>query len=98
MKKKENQKRHFMDKVLRVPEEVANGQLKITILGFEKMLIENYIAILEYQDFYIRLKTKMGILNINGFQMAISELNSEDIIVTGMIDSVDFEKNEEIID
>ena len=33
------------------------------------MMIENYKAILEYQDFYIRLSTEIGILNINGFNL-----------------------------
>ena len=67
MKKQKNKKERILDRLLDVPEEVASGEPKITILSFKKMLLENYIAILEYQDFYIRVKTKIGIININGF-------------------------------
>ena len=53
MKKKQSR----LDRLLDVPLEVSSKMPKITILGFEKMSIENYQAILEYQDIYIRIKT-----------------------------------------
>lgn len=92
MKKK---KEKILDRLLEVPEEVANREIKLTILGFKKMLIENYKAILEYQDFYIRISTEQGIININGFNLKLNEMTSDDIMVIGDIDSVDFEKFEE---
>lgn len=95
MKQSKTRRIKLIDKMLSVPEEVASDQTKITILGFEEMLIENYSAILEYQDFYIRIKTKIGIININGFQMTINELNSDDMMVKGYIDSIDFESKED---
>ena len=55
------------------------------------MLIENYKAILEYQDFYIRLSTEIGILNVNGFQLNLKEMTTDDLLITGKIDSIDFE-------
>ena len=59
------------------------------------MLIENYKVILEYQDFYIRINTYIGIININGFNLKLSEMTSDDIMISGDIDSIDFEKTEE---
>ena len=93
MRKKKKEK--ILDRLLEVPEEVANREIKLTILGFKKMLIENYKAILEYQDFYIRISTEQGIININGFNLKLNEMTSDDIMVIGDIDSVDFEKFEE---
>ena len=58
------------------------------------MLIENYKVILEYQDFYIRINTQIGIININGFNLKLNEMTSDDIMVIGDIDSIDFEKIE----
>ena len=58
------------------------------------MLIENYKVILEYQDIYIRIKTYIGILNINGFNLKLGEMTSDDIVITGDIETVDFEKLE----
>ena len=85
-----------IDKVLEVPDEIALNTPKITISNFEQMLIENYKGILEYQDFYIRIKTSIGIININGFNMTLEEMTTDDIIVKGNIENVDFESIEDI--
>ena len=55
------------------------------------MLIENYKGILEYQDFYIRISTHIGILNINGYDLYLEEMTTDDLLVTGKIESIDFE-------
>lgn len=93
MKKKKKTK--VLDRILEVPKELYTNEPKITIAGFNQMLIENYKVILEYQDFYIRISTHIGIININGFNLKLNEMTSDDIMVMGEIDSIDFEKNEE---
>ncbi len=50
------------------------------------MLIENYKGILEYQDFYIRISTHIGILNINGYDLYLEEMTTDDLLVTGKIE------------
>ena len=80
-----------VDKLLDIPQEVSTNIPKITILGFEKMLIENYKAILEYQEFYIRISTHIGILNINGYELNLNEMTTDDLLITGKIDGIDFE-------
>lgn len=80
-----------LDKVLEMPEEISSNEPKITILGFNQMLIENYKGILEYQEFFIRVNTYIGILNINGFNLNLSEMTTDDILITGKIESLDFE-------
>ena len=89
-----NKKSKIGDKVnilLDIPEEVSSNIPKITILGFEKMLIENYKSILEYQEFYIRISTHIGILNINGYELNLNEMTTDDLLITGKIDGIDFE-------
>ena len=90
MKKKKNI-RNKIDRMLEVPDEIALNVHKITILKFEQMLIENYKGILEYQDFFIRVKTNIGIINVNGFNLSLEEMTTDDIIVKGKIESIDFE-------
>ena len=80
-----------VDKLLDIPQEVSTNIPKITILGFEKMLIENYKTILEYQEFYIRISTHIGILNINGYELNLNEMTTDDLLITGKIDGIDFE-------
>lgn len=93
--KRVKKKEKILDRLLEVPEEVSTKETKLTILGFKKMLIENYKVILEYQDFYIRINTYIGIININGFNLKLNEMTSDDIMIIGDIDSIDFEKIEE---
>ena len=90
-KSNKSRKINRINKLLEMPEEISSNEPKITIMGFNQMLIENYKGILEYQAFFIRINTYTGIININGFQMSLNEMTGDDIMVTGKIDSVDFE-------
>ena len=83
------------DRIFEIPEEVANNVPRITILNFDRMLIENYKCILEYQEFFIRIKMTNGVLDINGFNLELNEMTKDDLIITGIIDSIDFEKFKE---
>ena len=89
-KKQKNQNR--FEKILEIPKELSSTEPKITIMGFNEMLIENYKGILEYQEFYIRISTYIGIININGFNLNLTEMTSDDIMITGKIENIDFEE------
>ena len=90
MKKKKTRSRKI-DEILEIPKEVVSDEPKVTILGFEEMLIENYKSILEYEEFYIKINTYKGAININGFNLRLKEMTGDDIMVLGKIDSLDFE-------
>ena len=94
MRKKQNRKtkQNRFEQILEIPKEVSSTIPKLTVMGFEELLIENYKAILEYQDFYIRLSTHIGIININGFELNLNEMTNDDILITGKIEGIDFEK------
>lgn len=83
-----------LERALEIPKEISSNEPKITIMGFNEMLIENYKGILEYQEFYIRINTYLGIININGFNLNLTEMTSDDIMITGKIETVDFEEIE----
>ncbi len=83
-----------INKLLEMPSEVYLQVPKITSLGFNKIMIENYKNILEYQDFFIRINTSIGIINVNGINMKMEEMTKDDLIIEGEIDSLDFEKIE----
>ena len=80
-----------LDEILEIPVELSPNNPKITVVGFERVLIENYKGILEYQDYFVRLNTYIGIININGFNLNLEEMTADDLLVTGKIDSIDFE-------
>ncbi len=91
MKKKKKKQNRF-EEWLEIPKEISTEKPKLTIMGFEELLIENYKSILEYQDFYVRLSTYIGIININGFELKLNEMTNDDLLITGKIESIDFEK------
>ena len=80
-----------LDEILEIPVELSTDNPKITIVGFERVLIENYKGILEYQEYFVRLNTYIGIININGFNLQLEEMTTDDLLIIGKIDSIDFE-------
>lgn len=90
--RKKKDKLNRINRLLELPEEVTTNKPKLTIVGFEEILIENYKAILEYEDYYIKINTHIGAININGFNLRLKEMTGDDIMVLGNIDSMDFEQ------
>lgn len=74
--------------------EIDSNTSKITIINFDEILIENYKGILEYEEFYIRINTVIGNVNINGFNLSLKQITEDDVIVKGTINSVDLERIE----
>lgn len=91
MKKNKKRSSNKINNILEFPQEITSNEPKITILGFEKIMIENYKGILEYENFYVRLNTNIGVLNINGINLSLNEMTDEDLLITGKIESIDFE-------
>ena len=91
MRKSKKKGNSRLNNILEFPEEISNNEPKITIIGFKKIMVENYKGILEYENFFVRLNTTIGVLNINGFNLSLNEMTDEDLIITGKIESIDFE-------
>lgn len=88
-RKKWNKK---IDGILEIPEEVYSNVPKIILTGFDEMIIENFKSILEYEEYYIRISTYIGIININGYNLNLKNMTNDDIKITGKIESFDIER------
>ena len=82
-----------IDRLLEIPQEIYSNVPKITITGFNEMIIENFKGILEYEDYYIRINTSLGIINVNGYELRLENMANDDIKVTGKIEKFDIERN-----
>lgn len=82
-----------INRILEMPQEVYTDMPKITITGFNEMIIENFKGILEYEDYYIRINTSLGIININGYELRLENMTNDDIKVNGKVESIDIERN-----
>ena len=78
--------------ILEMPKEVYSNVPKLTVVGFEEMIIENYKSILEYEEFFVRINTHIGIININGYNLSLENMTDDDIKVNGKIESLDIER------
>ncbi len=89
MKKKNFRK---IDDLLEMPKEVYSNEPKIVISGFDNLVIENYKGILEYEEYYVRINTHIGIIGINGFDLKLEKMTGDDIRILGKIERVDIER------
>ncbi len=56
------------------------------------MVIENFKGILEYEEFFVRIRTYIGVVNINGYNLNLETMTNDDIKVTGKIESIEIER------
>lgn len=89
MRKKRFEK---IDRMLEIPKEICSNIPKVTITGFDEIIIENFKGILEYEEFFVRINTHIGIININGYQLGLENMTNDDIKVTGKIESLELER------
>ena len=81
-----------INEMLEIPKEVYSNIPNFIITGFEDMLIENYKGILEYEDYYIRINTCIGIVNIHGIGLKLEKMTEDNIKITGKIESIEIER------
>ena len=91
MKRKKLKKYTKLDSLLEMPREVVSTDVKMTILGFNEIIIENYKNILEYEELFIKINIFEGTVNIHGFNLRLEQMTDDNIKVIGKIDSIDFE-------
>ena len=88
-------KKKRLDKIIEIPEEVYSNTPKITITGFNEIILENYKGILEYEEFFASISTYIGVVNINGYNINLEKMTNDDIKITGKIESVELERTED---
>ena len=81
-----------LNDMLEIPKEVYSNIPNFIITGFEEMIIENYKGILEYEDFYGRVNTFIGIINIHGINLKLDKMTEDNLKITGKIEKIDIER------
>lgn len=85
-------KRKRFNDILEMPKEIYTNIPNFIITGFEDMIIENYKGILEYEDYYVRVNTYIGIVNIHGFNLRLEKMTEDNIKIIGKIESIEIER------
>lgn len=85
-------KRKRFNDILEIPKEIYTNIPNLIITGFEDMIIENYKGILEYEDYYVRVNTYIGIVNIHGINLKLEKMTEDNLKITGKIESIELER------
>ena len=89
MSKEEKKKiRQKIQDAMEIPKELLKGYSRVTIIGAEDIWIENYKGILEYSEEIMRLSNDICIYGQN---LSVEEITSEDILIVGKINNIEFE-------
>ncbi len=80
--------REKLEKALEMPIELLNNYPRITVLGKESVFIENYKAIIEYEENLIRISNNVLIY---GKELNVEEITADDMLVSGKIKTIEFE-------
>lgn len=83
--------REMIGDALEIPKELISDVPRITLYGNKQLFLENYKGIVEYEDNKIRIKTHKGIIKLEGSGMTIKEITTEDIMVNGIINKIEFQ-------
>ena len=78
--------------ILEIPKEIYMNIPNFIITGFEDMIIENYKGILEYEDYYVRVNTYIGIVNIHGINLRLEKMPEDNLKIIGKIESIEIER------
>ncbi len=88
-------KRKRLENILELPQEVYSDIPKLTITGFNELILENYKGILEYEEYFASINTYIGIVNIKGYNLNLEKMTNDDIKITGKIDDIELERIED---
>ncbi len=87
--------RNKIERMLELPIEVTTNIPKITITGFNQIMIENYTGIIEYEEYLVKINTSIGIIIMEGNKMNLNQINENDILISGEISKLYLESTEE---
>lgn len=88
-------KKRKINEFLEIPEEVYSNIPKITLTGFNELVLENYKGILEYEEMFASISTNIGIVNLSGTNINLEKMTNDDIRITGKIEKIELDSIED---
>lgn len=82
--------REYVNKIFKLPEDLIFHDPVITLLGSQKLCIENFQTILEYRDERILVRVHQQKLLISGKNLEITYYTSDEMRICGEIHSVSY--------
>ncbi len=92
-KKEEAARRSFLETLsdqLKLPADMLVGAPIVTAMGRNEVCIENYKGILEYNDAFIKILSKIGTIRIEGKNLNISYFTNDEMRITGLVSAITY--------
>lgn len=90
MKNKVDNIKSNISDIFELPKEIVMDLPKITMIGNMQILVTNHKGIIEYTKEIIRINTNSGVIKITGSDMYLKTILSEEIIISGLIEKLEF--------
>ena len=87
--------RNKIEKLLEIPVEVTTNIPKVTLIGFNQLMIENYTGVIEYEEYLVKINSSIGIIIIEGNKMNLNQINENDVLISGVLSKIYLESTEE---
>lgn len=78
-----------MAEELRLPPDIVKGNPLVHLLGSNRVVVENYKKLIDYQEECIRILTGIGSLHIQGEHLRIVFYTKDEIKIVGRINGVE---------
>ncbi len=85
------QRRNFWQSVTNMADltgETQPGLPLVELVGECRVLIENHMGVMAYEDSQIRVKVKFGQIIVCGRSLTLCRMTKEQLLISGNIDSV----------
>lgn len=79
-----------ISELLELPKDIILDLPRVTLIGNLQIYIENHKGIVEYSKTRVRINTKIGILRIMGKELMIKNIATEEIVICGSLESIEF--------
>ena len=84
-------KENFLE-IAGIPSYMQKNMTRISMYGNKNICIEQYDSIVDYFNHYIKIKCFELYVIVEGKDLNVSEISSDDLIITGEIDSISYKK------
>jgi sporulation protein YqfC len=85
-----NNLKHTITDSLKLPKDVCDGAMILTVTGNREVFVENYKGIIDYSCKEIRLQAKHQQVLFQGADLCIEYYTNEDMKISGIIKQISY--------
>lgn len=78
-------------RILELPADLVMDLPRLTMLGNQQVLLENHRGIVEYTPSVIRINLNNGVMIVKGKNMALGNLQMEQILIEGTVEEIRYD-------